>query len=37
MTARQGKETVERFCKYADSPVMDAILRCSNFALRAAD
>ena len=24
--ARQGKETVERFKKYADSPVMDAIL-----------
>ena len=34
LTARQGKETVERFCKYADSPVMDAILRCSTFEPR---
>ena len=34
LTARQGKETVERFKKYADSPVMDAILRCSTFEPR---
>jgi hypothetical protein len=33
LTARKGKETVERFMKYAESPALVALLGCRSFKL----